>query len=184
MKGKLDWKNIIRECSLHWDQRFSFLLKLGTTPQGQLGHKGLAYLGQSVFVHVVLLHDVLQSKVDLFLELLHFAGLHQPGPIWAAQKRTPLRFSHVLWISTWHDHVSCLTSVKAQVTSCFLITDLWKWVRLLRTERSPPLLAAGSINSWQSQTQHSLIHHNLGWKDHRHQWKQALLHLFYLNVFR
>jgi hypothetical protein len=30
---------------------------------------------------VVLLHDVLQRKVDLLLELLHLPGLHQPRPV-------------------------------------------------------------------------------------------------------
>lgn len=54
------------------------------------GGWGVAYLGQSVFVHVVLLHDVLQRKVDLLLELLDFPGLHQPGPIWAGDRRRAL----------------------------------------------------------------------------------------------
>lgn len=41
-------------------------------------------------------------------------------------------------------------------------TDLWKLVQLLRTVQSPPLLAAVSTYSSQSQTLHSLSHHNLG----------------------
>ena len=45
-----------------------------------------------------------------------------------------------------------------------MFTDLWKWVQLRRTERSPPLSAAVNTNSWQSQTLHSLSHHNLGGK--------------------
>lgn len=51
--------------------------------------RGGAYLGQSVLVHVVLLHDVLQSKIDLLLELLNLPGLHQPGPIWAGERMFP-----------------------------------------------------------------------------------------------
>lgn len=45
-----------------------------------------------------------------------------------------------------------------------MCTDLWKWVQLPRTERSPPLSAAVNTNSWQSQTLHSLSRHNLGGK--------------------
>lgn len=48
-----------------------------------------------------------------------------------------------------------------------LRTDLWKWVQQLKTERSPPRWAAASTNSWQSQTPHSLSHHNLGGRRQR-----------------
>lgn len=43
---------------------------------------------------MVLLHDVLQSKVDLLLELLNLPGLHQPGPIWAGERMFPHEFQH------------------------------------------------------------------------------------------
>lgn len=61
---------------------------------------GLAYLSQGVFVHVVLLHNVLQSKVDLLLEFLDFAGLHQPRTIWKGHwKRRPLFILHAQLVS-------------------------------------------------------------------------------------
>lgn len=45
-------------------------------------HRFQPYLGQCIFIHVVLLHNVLQRKVDLLLELLNFPRLHQPRSIW------------------------------------------------------------------------------------------------------
>lgn len=65
-----------------------------------------------------------------------------------------------------------------------MCTDLWKLVQPLRTERSPPLSAAVNTNSWQSQTPHSLSHHNLGGKhgeedrEGQTQRKRFSLHLF------
>lgn len=50
-------------------------------PEVTSPYKGMTYLSQCVFIHVVLLHNVLQSKVDLLLELLDFPRLHQPRPI-------------------------------------------------------------------------------------------------------
>lgn len=66
-----------------------------------------------------------------------------------------------------------------------MCTDLWKLVQLLRTERSPPLSAAVNTNSWQSQTPHSLSHHNLGGK-HREEDRegQTKKERFSLHVFR
>lgn len=110
IKGRLDWRNHHRQgccclCPGLRTKQSSSFFKTRDHSSGSV--EGGAYLGQSVFVHVVLLHDVLQSKVDLLLELLNFAGLHQPGSIWSGDKRRACDVP---------DH---MTGRQARASSCF-----------------------------------------------------------------